>query len=323
MGIKIVSILFEQAISAEISKILARAQLNSEMLRIVNLSINAETKNGELFKWAHLTLFSSECVSGVPEVTLPGAIAMEFFALAADIFDDIQDQDNDDLPWRKLSNSNALNIAICLLMISYEAVSTIPYNEMKMKVNEILNHTGLRASNGQFQEHINDKNEEITFEQYFEIVKRKSGSLTACACKIGAILGGASEEVLFQLEHFGTNLGIMSQIQNDLNDFLNNEKKSDILENRKTLPYVYLLNIIKGKNRWFKELVQMQTKGLNGFDNKEREYLKKLAYDEGAIHYCIVMHEMFRQKSMEIIEAIPVLEKHKEKMIKLVEKSII
>lgn len=312
----------DHVIAAKINEILIRAQLSPEMLQIIKSSLNADSKTGELYKWAHLTLLSCECVSGIPELALPGAIAMELFALAADIFDDIQDQDNTELPWRKLPDANAVNLATCLLMLGYEAVSTIPDNGLFREVNIILNRTGITASEGQFQEFLFDSREKVTLEQYFEVVKRKSGSLTACACKIGAILGGASEDLVLQLEQFGINFGIMCQIRNDLYDFLNFETKKDFINNRKTLPYVYLLSILKEQPDRFFELTQMANKGANQLGDKERDYLEQIARDEGVVHYCIVMYEIFRQKSMEIIKAIPVPEKRKEKMIKLVEERI-
>ncbi len=313
----------DQAISVGINEILTNAQLSTEMIRMIKSSLNADSKTGELFKWAHLTFLSCECVNGVKEVVLPGAIAMELFALAADIFDDIQDQDNDKLPWRKIPNANAINLAICLLMLSNEAISTITDCRLFREVSTILSRTGISASDGQFQESLYDSSEQVTLDQYFELVESKSGSITACACKIGAILGGATETVVFQLEQFGINLGIMSQIRNDLNDFLNFEKKNDLVNNRKTLPYVYLLNILKGEvaDR-FKELTQMEGQGSHGFDDREQEYLKQLAFDEGVVHYCTVMYEVFRQRSMDILQAIPVLEKRKGKLIKLVEESV-
>ena len=118
------SLQLEHTISTEINEILSRTQLNAEMLHLIKSALNIESKSGELFQWANLTLLSCECVSGVSEVALPGAIAMELFALAADIFDDIQDQDNDDLPWRKLSNANALNLAICLPRVAVKPLAS-------------------------------------------------------------------------------------------------------------------------------------------------------------------------------------------------------
>lgn len=316
----------DQAITAEINKILTRAELSQEMIGMIKASLNADSKTGELFKWVNLTLMSCECVSGESEVAMPGAIAMELSALAADIFDDIQDQDNDDLPWRQIPPANAQNLAICLSMLSCEAISMLPDDRdsrLYRDVGQILSHMWITASDGQFQEVLFDTREQVTLEQYFELIKRKSGSLTASACKIGATLGGASASVVFQLEQFGTNLGIISQIKNDLFDFLNFEKKKDFVNNRKTLPYVYLLNILKGKTaEQFRELTQLEGKGLKGFGKEEQGYLKQMAIDEGAVHYCRVMYEIFRQKSMEIIQAIPVSEKRKEKMIKLVEEKV-
>ena len=312
-----------QTISKEINKALSKAQLNAEMLHLIKSAFNVESDTGELFPWANLTLLSCECLSGVPEVALPGAIGMEFFALAADVLDDIQDQDNDDLPWRKLNNVNAINLAICLLMLSYEAIANIPDNGLFREVSTILNRTGICAIDGQFQEFEYDRREKISLEQYFELVKRKSGSIMACACKIGATLGGGSEVQVSQLDQFGTNLGIMSQIRNDLNDFLDFERKNDFINNTKTLPYVYLLSILQRQPERFKEITRLQSsKESHRFRDEEREYLKQIAVAEGVAHYCKVMYEIFRQRALEIIMAIPVLEKNKEKLIKLVEESV-
>lgn len=316
----------DQVISSEIAGILSKAQLSPEMLRMINSSLNADCKTGELYKWAHLTLMNSECVSGVSEVALPGAIAMELAALAADIYDDIQDQDNDDLPWRQIPTANALNLAICLSNLSSKAVSMLlddSDGRLYREVSQILSDMWIVASDGQFQEVLFDTLEQISLDQYFELIKRKSGSLTASACKIGATLGGASESLVLQLEQFGTNLGIMSQIRNDLNDFLNFEKKKDFINNKKTLPYVYLLNILNGKKaEKFKELSQMKGKGSERLGKEEQRCLKQLAIGEGAVHYCRVMYELSKEKSMEIIREIPVPEKRKEKMIKLVEEGV-
>jgi len=316
----------DQAITAGINKILARPHLSPEMIAMINSSLNAESETGKSFKWAHLTLMTCECVSGVYEVALPGAIAMELAALAIDIFDDIQDQDHDDLPWRQIPTANALNLAICLSMLSSKAVSTLPDDRdsrLYLEIVQTLSHMWITCSDAQFQDALFETREQVTLDQYFELVKRKSGSLTACACKIGATLGGGSESLVLQLEEFGTYLGIMSQIRNDWNDFLDFEQKKDFVNNKKTLPYVYLLNNLKGNTaERFKELTQMNANGLQRFGEEEQGYLKQLVIDEGVAHYCRVMYELFRHKSMEIIQATPVPEKRKEKMIKLVKENV-
>lgn len=313
----------DQIFFREIDSVLARARVDTEMERLIRVSLNADSPTGELFRWAHLTRMSCECAGGKPEAALPGAIGMEFFALALDIFDDVQDRDNENMPWRQLPDAQAINLAICLLMLSDEAISAIPDNRLFREVAATLHRTGICASNGQFREFLYDGRQQVSFEQYFEMAEQKAGSLTACACKIGAILGGAEEPVIHALEQFGINLGILNQIRNDLNDFLDFSRKSDFVNNKKTLPYVYLLNTLKGEAaERFKELTQGRGEGAYGFGDREREYVRQLAAEEGVAPYCTVMFEIYCQKARQILEGIPVPEKHKENMKELVGESV-
>lgn len=293
------------------------------MERLIRISLNADSPTGELFRWAHLTHMSCECAGGKQEAALPGAIGMEFFALALDIFDDVQDRDNENMPWRQIPDAQAINLAICLLMLSDEAISAIPDSRLFREVAATLHRTGICASNGQFREFLYDGRQQVSFEQYFEMAEQKAGSLTACACRIGAILGGAEEPVIHALEQFGINLGILNQIRNDLNDFLDFSRKNDFVNNKKTLPYVYLLNTLKGEAaKRFEELTQRRGEGVYRAGDREREYVRQLAAEEGVAPYCTVMFEIYCQKAREILEGIPVPEKHKENMKELVRENI-
>jgi competence protein ComQ len=140
------------------------------------------------------------CDSTGIEVGLQGAVAMELYALAADILDDIQDQDNNDLPWRKVPPAQAINLATCMLVFSYKALSTISNRRHFEDVSNVLNQMGLEACDDQFQEFLNDSKERISLEEYFEIIQKRSGGLTPSACKIGTILGGAEQILIDQLE---------------------------------------------------------------------------------------------------------------------------
>ncbi len=323
MGIKYMSLQLDQVIDTEIDRILKKARLGSEMDRLIRVSLNAESKTGELFKWAHLTCMSCKCASGNEEAALPGAIAMEFFALAADIFDDIQDQDHEDLPWRKIPEANAINLATCLLMLSSEALSAIKDDRLFREISTVLHRTGIKASDGQFREFLYEGRQQITLEQYFELVGQKAASLTSGACKIGAILGGAPAELVELLAELGLYFGIKSQIWNDLNDFLDFSRKNDLLSNKKTLPYVYLLNTLKDeKAEKFKELTECKGQGIHQFGNEEKEKLERIVAEEGVTPFCTVMCEIYRQKTQEILERIPVPEKQKEKMKQLVEEFV-
>jgi len=315
-----VNLQLDRIIYTKIDRILKTYALSAEMVRMIQTSLNADSPTGELFKWVHLTGMSCECTGGDVEAALPGGIGMEFFALAADIFDDIQDKDHDDLPWCRIPEANAINLANCLLMLSFEAIAAIPDDRVYREVCTVLQRMGITASNGQFQEFLYADSQQVSLEQYFDMVRQKSGSITACACKVGAILGNATEPLAELMAEFGLNFGIMNQIRNDLNDFLDFEKKKDFVSNKKTLPYVYLSHTLKGEIAGqFKRLTQCNSGGSQAFGDEEKQQLKQIAVEEGVAQYCTVMFEIYRQKAREILQAIPVPEKQKGKMIKLVE----
>lgn len=313
----------DQIFFKEIDKVLDKVRLDHEMEQLLRVSLNADCPKGEYFRWANLTFMSCECVGGELEMVLPGAIGMELYALALDIFDDVQDQDNEEMPWRQVPDAQAINLAICLLMLCEEVISAIPDNRLYREVASALHQTGIRASNGQFREFMYDDFQDIAFEQYFQMAEQKSGSLTACACKIGAILGEADETVVQAMEQFGLNLGILNQIMNDLKDFLDFPKKKDFINNKKTLPHVYLSNTLQGEAaERFKELTQGHNERENKIEEHEKELIRQLAVEEGVAPYCTVMYEIYCQKAREILERISVPEKNKEKLKRLVGESV-
>ena len=309
----------DQIIAKEIKLLLTESGLSKGVVSIIKSWLDSNFRIKGRYGWAQLTLTTCDSTGGLLEVGLQGAVAMELYALAADILDDIQDQDNNDLPWRKVPPAQAINLATCILVLSYKALSTIANRRHFEDVSNVLNQMGLQACDGQFQEFLNDSKEKISFEEYFEIIKKKSGGLTASACKVGAILGGADQTLVDQFEQFGLTLGLISQIKNDFHDFLNLETKSDFVKQRKTLPFVYLLYVLNEiQAEELKCLSSLAIKGLDEFGSKEREQLKELVVNEGTIHYCSVIHEMYKQRAMEILDGILISEKSKEKLIQLV-----
>ncbi|MEM9064204.1 MAG: polyprenyl synthetase family protein [Planctomycetota bacterium] len=82
---------------------------------------------------------------------------------------------------------------------------------------------------------------------YFEIVKRKTGSLIGAACGLGARTGGASDRMCDAFREFGIALGVAFQVQDDLLDLLGEERtvgksvNKDIEKGKMTLPMIHHL----------------------------------------------------------------------------------
>jgi len=89
---------------------------------------------------------------------------------------------------------------------------------------------------------------DITENQYFDILRRKTAYLFSACCEVGAILAGASDEQILALTEYGLNLGIAFQLADDLLDFTSDEMVlgkaagADLLEGKLTLPLILLRN---------------------------------------------------------------------------------
>ena len=88
---------------------------------------------------------------------------------------------------------------------------------------------------------------DVTEEQYFDVLRRKTSYLFSACCEIGAILGGANPSQCRALGDYGMNLGTAFQLVDDLLDFtsdgdsLGKAAGADLLEGKVTLPVIHLL----------------------------------------------------------------------------------
>ncbi|MFO0895148.1 MAG: polyprenyl synthetase family protein [Phycisphaerales bacterium] len=115
-------------------------------------------------------------------------------------------------------------------------------------INLLLGKTTNTLCEGELIQLHNRDNLELDEETYFEIVRRKTASLVAACCLLGARLSGASEELAESLGAFGTDVGTAFQIQDDLLDLSGREDvvgKSlgrDLDKGKLTLPLIIHLS---------------------------------------------------------------------------------
>jgi octaprenyl-diphosphate synthase len=91
----------------------------------------------------------------------------------------------------------------------------------------------------------------LTEAEYINIITAKTGALISAACRIGAILGGLSEEREEALADFGMKTGVVFQMADDILDYMAEEgqlgKKlcKDLDEGKITLPLIHLLQVAR------------------------------------------------------------------------------
>ena len=89
---------------------------------------------------------------------------------------------------------------------------------------------------------------DLSAEDYFSIIEKKTASLFSFSCFCGGHLGKVGASEIEALVNYGINLGIAFQIVDDCLDFIGDEKVtgkslgSDLRKGKVTLPLIYLLS---------------------------------------------------------------------------------
>ena len=107
-------------------------------------------------------------------------------------------------------------------------------------VMDVFSRTALEISEGQQYDMEFESRNDVKEEEYLEMIRLKTSVLLACAVKIGALLGDATNEDAALLYDFGEKIGLAFQLQDDYldvyGDFAVFGKRigGDILCNKKT-----------------------------------------------------------------------------------------
>lgn len=98
---------------------------------------------------------------------------------------------------------------------------------------------------------------DLTEDRYLEIIARKTASLIAMCCYLGAQASDADESICQGFEEYGRNLGIAFQIMDDITDLTGDESNAgktlgtDLIKQKLTLPVIhYLQNSLPDERQW-------------------------------------------------------------------------
>src|SRR5438034_4293977 len=105
----------------------------------------------------------------------------------------------------------------------------------------------LKMIEGELYQLTKNGDADITEEEHFDIIRRKTAYLFGGCAQIGGMLGKVTSEREEALREYGFNLGIAFQLVDDLLDFTGDTEAvgkpigSDLREGKVTLPLIHLL----------------------------------------------------------------------------------
>src|SRR5690554_349080 len=241
----------------------------------------------------------------VNERTYRGASVIELIHTATLVHDDVVDDSN---RRRGFFSINALwknKIAVLVgdYLLSKGLLLSIDNDDFDLL--KIISVAVREMSEGELLQIDKARRLDITEEVYFEIIRKKTATLIAACCAMGAKSVHASDEEVERMRKFGELIGTAFQIKDDLFDYgeekIGKPTGIDIKEQKMTLPLIYTLNNCPEKEkRWLINSVKNHNK-----DSKRVKEVIAFVKQSGGLEYAVERMKSFREEALEILKQYP------------------
>lgn len=249
--------------------------------------------------------FSAKLFNGINESTHRAASLVELLHTATLVHDDVVD-DSDER--RGFFSINALwknKIAVLVgdYLLSRGLLLSVQNKDYHLL--EIVSNAVREMSEGELLQIEKTRNLNLSEEVYYDIIRKKTASLIASCCAIGAASAGASEEQIEKMRLFGEKIGIAFQMKDDLLDYgdedIGKPRGIDLKEKKLTLPIIYTLNQADPATK-----SKMINTIKNHHNNKKKvsEVVDYVNAHQGIAYTKDAMNR-FKQEALDILESLP------------------
>jgi geranylgeranyl diphosphate synthase type I len=250
-------------------------------------------------RWLLLPMMVCEAVSGNYEQAIPVTAAMQLLKGAAELFDDIEDQDSPNSLPSKWGSPVATNVATTMLILAEKSIARLVSRGVPdrriVRIMETINSHYITACTGQHLDLNIIPGNSVDEEAYFKIIAMKSASQIECACSVGAMVVTDNPDIIKQFSIFGRNLGMAVQITNDIQGIT---EDIDIVRRKPTLPVIYGLSLADGEDlQYLTEVYQT-----NATVILDPPRIRDIVFRNGAVHYTTVKLEMYRQAAADTLK---------------------
>lgn len=238
--------------------------LRSDLPPVENLIRHVETYRGKMLRPALVILAglaarpvaggqatSAESAaidaSAISDAHITIAAVCEMIHMATLVHDDVLDEADvrrkGTTVNRLRGNETAVILGDYLFSSAYHLCSTLDSQQAAL----LIGRTGMTLCAGELLQLHHRENLSIDQPTYFEIVRRKTGSLISVACQLGAMQSCDDQVLATRLADFGMCVGVAFQIQDDLLDLTGNQTivgkplRRDLELGKLTLPVIHHL----------------------------------------------------------------------------------
>jgi geranylgeranyl diphosphate synthase type II len=269
-----------------------------------------------------LTMLSYNLYKDDPLSIMPQAIGLEtyhnFTLLHDDLMDHADMRRGHETVHKKWDANRAVLSGDTMLLQAFERVEDCDPAKLPAVFKAFI-QTTLEIGEGQQLDVEFETRNDVTEDEYIEMIRLKTSVLLACACKVGAIMADAPAEDIENIYTFGEKLGLAFQLQDDLLDVYGDPAVfgknigGDITSNKKTY---MLINAVNRANPAQREQL-MKWIDAKEFDRNEKVKAVTELYNEiGIRELCEQKIEAYYQESLVYLAKINLPEERKAELMK-------
>lgn len=249
--------------------------------------------------------------------SLPGAAAVEIAMAAADLLDELTDDDPSPII-TQYGPGQALNTGNLMLVMSQQVLLKAALSSgdnRYLAALDALQEMLVEAAVGQHLDMLYDRMapDEVTLEMSADVTAKKAGALIAGAWRVGTILSGAGETVVDLLTRLGREIGGIAQLSNDIQDVLpldinvrdatpmsdntQPERKTDLRLRKRTMPIVFTLREEGDEPN----PVQLAFRDPDYANSADEETLRRAVVEAGGVQFAQLVMEVHAQNIVQLL----------------------
>jgi octaprenyl-diphosphate synthase len=249
---------------------------------------------------------SAKLLGNTNSSTYIAAALIEILHTATLIHDDVVDNSYERRGFLSINAIWKSKVAVLVGDYLLSRGMLLAVNNKQYELLSIVSRAVEEMSEGELLQIQKSRKLNLTEEQYYEIIRKKTATLIASCTACGAKSVSASDEIVDQMWKFGEYTGMAFQIKDDLLDYhdrsiIGKPTGNDIKEKKLTLPLIHVLsNNNKSENKRILAIINNKKK--NSKSIKEViEFVKK----NGGIEYSENKMIEYRDKALNIIDSYP------------------
>jgi octaprenyl-diphosphate synthase len=226
-----------------------RSRLDSDVALVRQVAEYIVHAGGKRLRPA-LTLLTAATVGGA---AVPGrlelAAVIEFIHTATLLHDDVVDE-SELRRGRETANALFGNAASVLVGdFLYSRAFQMMVDIGSLPIMRVMADATNTIAEGEVLQLINIGDADITEDAYFRVVRYKTAKLFEAACRVGAMLAGASDASAECYAQYGMHLGVAFQLIDDVLDYSGHIDETgknigdDLAEGKPTLPLIHAMRV--------------------------------------------------------------------------------